>query len=304
MLSAVKAVSRRILPPGARRVLRDAVQLAQYATPNPASMTGVSLSAQAEGWYNQLKEHGVVKIEGYAPFVAVAEHLEKKYFQTIEADPERYKSKDKVFPWSQSEGFIQSTNKELYAIGGTEISCNISFRDPNCKDLLFNEDIAAILHKYYRRQPYYRNQPHIQKISYAGKNLIENGQFHVDHLHQLSIMLLVSDVTDKDTHMEFCLKSHRRQLLLEGVELPLDYCKEQAAKYDLAKCTGPRGTVFLFDTSGYHRANYQANSTRKILHLNYTTGHHMFPFGDRQSDLPYLKSSSPVLQKMFGFLEP
>ena len=301
-LDRMKSLVKEIAPPRFRQFIKDAKQLAIFATPRAILPAEARLNARSTEWLKQLKDSGIVKIE-IDEFSKVAGYLERKYFELIENQASVLKSKTAVYPWGENEGFVLDENKDTYKSGGTDIRCSISLADAGCRDLFLSRDLATTLYHYYGRQPYFRNQPLIQKIALREGDAISNGQFHVDHLRQVSVMLLVNDITENDTHMEYCVGSNQRNLLMEGIEMDGERCKTLYPKYPVFKCTGKKGTAFLFDTSGIHRANYQRNSTRKILHLNFTTGHNIFPFVDRKNQIAGLDGQPPFIRNMFRFLQ-
>lgn len=294
---------KNAMPPRVRQLIKDVGQMTVYGLPNPLQ-SRPPLTARAISWYESLRDTGIVEIHDDA-FTGVADYLQREYFQPIEADPGRFLGhKEPIYPWGDQR-FVWDTNEARFVAGGTEISCSTSFNDPGCLPLYLHDDLIRMLVNYYGRQPYYRNQPLIQKVALRpGQVALGNGNFHVDHLYQISFMLLVSNVTDSDTHMEYCVGSNRRNMLREGIEIPGSLCAAAAGNYPLLKCTGEKGTLFVFDTSGFHRANYLSNSTRKMLHLNVTTGHNLGRFIDRRSAMPQIGTAPPYVGRMFSFLRP
>lgn len=299
----MNTILKNVVPVRVRQLIKDVSQMTTYGLPNPL-VESLPLSPRAEGWYASLRDTGIVKIEDET-FTKIASYLETEYFQPIEKEPARFLGhSEPVFELGDSQRFVWDTNQARFASGGTEISASISFADPVCKDLYLNDDLVRVLFKYYGRQPYHRNQPLLQKVALRpGQVALGNGNFHVDHLYQISFMLLVSDVGDTDTHMEYCVGSNRRNMLAEGIEIPGDKCKTRAVGYPIFKCTGKRGTLFVFDTSGFHRANYLSNSTRKMFHMNITTGHNLGAFIDRKSSVAALASAPDYARRMFRFLK-
>jgi hypothetical protein len=299
----MNALLKNAVPVRVRQLIKDVGQMTTYGLPNPLTATP-PLSAKAQGWFESLRDTGIVKIEDPA-FLKVADYLETEYFEPIEKEPAGFLGhSEPVFALGDRQRFVWDTNQERFASGGTEISCSISFADPVCQELYFHDDLIRVLLKYYGRQPYHRNQPLVQKVSVRpGQVTLGNGNFHVDHLYQISYMLLVSDVGDTDTHMEYCVGSNRRNMLAQGIEIPRDQCEARAVGYPIFKCTGKKGTLFVFDTSGFHRAHYLSNSTRKMLHLNITTGHNLGAFIDTKAAVTGLASRPDYVQKMFRFLK-
>jgi hypothetical protein len=299
----MKAVLKTVVPVGVRRLARDVAQMSVYGWPNPLQPK-LDMSARAQGWLQALKQDGIVKIENEPDFLKVANYLDDTYFGPMEREPEKYLGrKEPHFPFGDERRFVWDTNEQRFVVGGTEISCSVSFLDEGCAPIYLNEDLIKVLTAYYGRQPYYRNQPLLQKVALRpGQKALGNGHFHVDHLFQISFMLLVTDVTEKDTHMEYCVGANRRNMLKEGIEIPYQQCEIMAKDYPIVRCTGKKGTLFVFDTSGFHRANYLADSTRKMLHLNITTGHNLGKFIDRRSAFSALDQAPTHVQRMFRFL--
>ena len=285
------------------RFMRDVTQFTIYGVQNPLSVS-FPLSHKSQSWLEALRKNGIIKIENELDFMKVADHIQENYFSQIEENPQKFLgSAEPVFPFGDDKRFICNMNKKDYESSGTEISCAISFLDSECDPVFLNDELIKIFYMYYRRQPYYRNQPLLQKVALKPDQVpLENGCFHVDHLHQISLMLLVSDVTENDTHMEYCLGSNRRNILVEGIELSVPECDAKARDYAILKCTGKKGTLFVFDTSGFHRANYTSNSTRKILHLNITTGHNLGQFMDKKAYIAKLSNRPSYARRMFDYL--
>jgi dihydroxyacid dehydratase/phosphogluconate dehydratase len=99
------------------------------------------------------------------------------------------------------------------------------------------------------------------------------GKWHIDGgLNQITFMLLVNDIDEKDTHMQFALKStHENHKELDRWNIK---DSDIESKYEITHCIGKAGTLYVFQGGlGYHRAVYKPNSTRSIFHANFTTGH-------------------------------
>ncbi len=241
------------------------VEVLRYTFPN-LLRPAVPLSEKGRQWLAVLRRDGIVRVEEKA-FQEVAEYLDQAYFAPLER-PDGFSKVKLLHP----DLFVLDANKQDYRRYGTEIGAKISFKDPTLTPLFFDPYLTGVIYNYYRRQPYYRNQPFLQKISYDGKATPNtNSNWHTDYLHQLSVMLLVSDVTKQDTHMEYASGSHRR--IWPVGNRPEGIVAEH--RWPLFDAVGPKGTLFLFDAGGIHRAKYIGGSSRKILHLNITTGHHI-----------------------------
>lgn len=249
----------------------------------------VPLSARGKERLAALRRDGILRIQE-PQFEEAARYVDTAYFAPLER-PDGLSSIRLPHP----DLFVTDANKSEYRAYGTEIGANISFKDPHLAGLFFDPELTGVVYNYYRRQPYYRNQPFLQKISYDGKTIPNtNANWHVDYIHQLSVMLLVSDVTTKDTHMEYALGSNWK--IWNVGNYPEEIVDRHG--YKVFDAVGPQGTLFLFDAGGIHRARYVGGSSRKILHLNITTGHHIAGGRDGLRSWPDLSGRPSYSRRM------
>lgn len=274
--------------------LWEGLHFARYATPNVLTPQ-VSSSSKAREWLEQMRSSGIVKIEE-EKFSEVAGYLNSKYFSKLEGGCLNLEGRD----LGSSDLFAVDVNDPRYEKWGVEIKCVISFKDPVLSQLVLHSDLTNMLYNYFKRQPYYRNQPVLQKVSYReGQDPQGDDSFHVDNLHQISVMLLISDQTERDTHMEYALGSNRRPVLRQGIYISHAEARERARDFPIFKCIGKKGTLFVFDTSGIHRRYLLPGNPRKMLHLNVTTGHHMAACRENLKNWRELAISSAYVQRMF-----
>jgi hypothetical protein len=283
---------------------KDTLTMVRYGTPlyNTGS---IALDAQSTQLLGQLKANGIIKIQNEMT-TSIAKHIQSFYFDKFNAKD------DHDYCQSNWQGkpqlFTANCILDRYKGMGTTHQSYISFQDPGIRDLVLNQQILGIIAKYLKRQPYYRNQPKIQEVKYKKGPTMGNGQFHVDHLHQISIMLLVSPVTLRDTHMQYYLKSNRRNILKEGILQEINqsaHYTSQLNPKDIFHCVGEQGSLFVFDASGYHRANYQEANPRRMLHFNITTGHNIEKFIDKYEQVAVelkLDQHPQWVKKYFSYL--
>jgi hypothetical protein len=228
----------------------------KYYGPHHA-LPDVEMSSRASSLLEEFRRSGIIRIENR--FADIAEYLDKAYFHQLETG-------------GSNPFVIEAKGAKYTKTLWSEINATISFKDPKLAPLFFDRDLNGVLRNYYGRQPYLRNQPLLQRIDATDQTgpTMANGQYHVDHLHQVSIMFLVSPVTENSLHMRYAMGSNQR-LRLEG------YYDEHEVeeRFQIMKLTGPPGTLYRFDTAGVHRAMYIPGTSRKILHLNFTTGHNL-----------------------------
>jgi hypothetical protein len=140
-----------------------------------------------------------------------------------------------------------------------------------------------------------------------GQPVSPGNEWHSDRYRQVSAMLLISDVTEADTHMEYVVGSHKRSFLFmrEGIQMSNEESRRRGeAAEEIFYLTGPRGTLFLYDSTGVHRRNLIPGSNRKALIWTVTTGHHLHTFTETTDDWPELQADPPVVQRMFDKVRP
>ena len=241
----------------------------------------LKLSDRAEQWMKEIKENGIVKIEN--EFEGLAEYLDKEYFSNPNC---KYILEDQTVPRTQAMGIT--------------LAMHISFRDSVLAKLFFHEEILGMLSKHYKCQAYYRNLPSIIENKYDATKHTQDMQalFHLDKgLDQISIMFLVKDLSENDTHMQYSMGSNKeKHKTVDRFKFDQDLIEK---KYPIMKCIGKAGTVFIFRAGmGFHRGFQVSGSTRKILHLNVTSGHDLFHQEyDKISDFNHLENKKFFVKK-------
>jgi hypothetical protein len=273
---------------------------AKYAVPNLVRPT-VPISDRAQGWLKELRENGIVKIESDG-LRASADRL-AGYLAMLENSPSGSLDGKQL---GDSRLFVADANTAHHKSFGVDVACWVSFKDEQLKPLLRDPDICGMIYNYYHRQPYWRNQPRLQHISLPpGQQVLTGNEFHVDAFRQISAMILIEDVTESDTHMEFLLKSHRRSVLQTGIEMTVEECERCVAgkTYPMFNLTGKKGTLYVYDTTGIHSRNLTPGSSRKCLIWTVTTGHHLAGFSETTADWPELRRDPEVVQRMFDKMD-
>jgi len=285
-----------ILPEGAKRTIQKKIfyneklqdlTWALYYTPNPIRPS-VPISTTAEKNLRELRERGVTIMPG---FEAVADHIQKVYF-----DPLERRGRNDV-------DFIDTGARE--DISGTT-NIRASYKDPGLAPMLFNPDVCGVLYNYYKRQPYYREQPWAVYNGRKDDMPLEEfyktevaAKYHTDFYRQITMMLIVNDLTIKDTHLQFAVGSHR------GERHPWNrfaYKEEDVEKrYKIFDCVGPKGSLIIMDAgAGLHRGFHVKGTVRKTLQAVVTTGHY---FTEREgkmdvSDWPERHAFKDFARKM------
>lgn len=236
-----------------------------YYTPDK-HRPSVPISADAEKHLSELREKGITAIPGFG---AVADHLESAYFSVMEGDKPRVPRPFEVITLGSRAEASNTINYRLF------------FNDPGLAPLVFNPDVCGILYNYYQRQPFYRQQPWAIKNAMAADTSQDefsraevSAKFHIDCYRQITLMLLVNELSVNDTHLQFAVGSHK------STHHPWDRYKHNdpdiARNYPIFDAVGPKGTLIIMDAGcGIHRGLHKRGSVRKTLQLVVTTGHYL-----------------------------
>ncbi len=211
--------------------------------------------------YNEIVDNGIVKLN--KNFNIFAEYINKNYVDNLLTG--NNKTPHKVLDH-------RSSSKNNL------INHSISIDDEVIRGFIQNNEIKETLSLLFNKKIYLRNEPLIQVLNTSEK--LTNGNFHTDRYMQYSLMLLLEDVSESQTHMEYCKKSHKRDKFDFIIHKNFKECENFIKKnnFEIVKVIGKKGDAFLFDTTGTHRANYIFQSKRSIFHLNFTNGHNLYPF--------------------------
>ena len=99
-----------------------------------------------------------------------------------------------------------------------------------------------------------------------------NVGWHYDTPNLVQLVILLNDVSDTDSHMQYARGEHRR-LRVNLTKWDYYYSDEYAERhFDVVKCVGPIGTAYLFDTNAPHRFYMVKDSMRAMIKVGYTPG--------------------------------
>ena len=211
--------------------------------------------------YNTILKNGIIKLENN--FEKFASYINQNYIEHILKKDLKISSK--VLD-------IRNSNKNNL------VNHLVGIDDKIVRGFIENEELISVLSLLFNGKIYLRNDPLIQVLNTSEK--MTNGNFHTDRYMQFSLMLLLEDVSEKQTHMEYCVNSQRRDPLDFIIHKNFKECEEHIKKnkFEIFKVIGKKGDAFLFNSTGIHRARYILNTKRSIFHLNFTNGHNLIPF--------------------------
>lgn len=220
----------------------------------------VEISDSYQNYLKEFREKGIVVIPG--AFSEIADVLDRDFCRDLDGD--------------LTNDFRERVRRgERDDILGIRMF-RLSFRTPLLFPFLFNPEMLGFLYNYYQRQPYYRNQPELvvtnSRLKGQTKQKEIAAKFHIDYYHQISVMLLINSLGLEDTCLEYAAGSH---LSKENPWNRFSYSDDEVVKrYPIVKGIGPKGSLVIFDAgSGYHRVRPVENSERKLVQVNFTTGH-------------------------------
>lgn len=211
--------------------------------------------------YNEILKNGIVKLD--KNFSQFSNYLNENYVEKLISGNNQIKF-----------NFIdQRDNTKNHLLNHI-----IGIDDEKVRNFIENNELKEILSLIFNEKIYLRNDPLIQILQTSEK--FSNGNFHTDRYMQFSLMLLLEDVNEDQTHMEYLEKSHIRKSFDFIIHKNFEECKKyhQKNNFKVFRVIGNKGDAFLFNTTGIHRANYIFNTKRSIFHLNFTNGHNLYPF--------------------------
>ncbi len=107
-------------------------------------------------------------------------------------------------------------------------------------------------------------------------------QWHHDSWgRKINVMILFTDVTEKDQYMSYMKRSHKIYHSLERTSVNDRFTEKEVmdiSKSPAFNCLGKAGTVFIFDANGFHRGNRSLGAVRDSLINQYTAGRYIWGF--------------------------
>ena len=148
-------------------------------------------------------------------------------------------------------------------------------RHPAWAQLMLDELVLAAFEEYYGR-PIYLATTKLQRLEPTAPYEENAFRWHHDTKgKQLKAMWLLTDVLPDGQRMSYVTGSHRAWRPTFSYE---DSRFTDAAARQLGavvECTGPAGSVVLFDTNGIHKGNRNGGPERDVLVGVYTAGRHL-----------------------------
>jgi hypothetical protein len=134
---------------------------------------------------------------------------------------------------------------------------DIGFVLPEVIQFFADAELCGLFCNYYGRQAYYREHPFLLGNSAAESAVELASHVHVDGYRQISLQLLLNDITEEDTHLVYFGGSHKDvKYDCERVPQTVEKVAGQAGVAPILGI-GKAGTLVAFDSgSGYHQGVY------------------------------------------------
>ena len=213
---------------------------------------------------SELSERGVIKIN--ENFFDFANYISNEYTKKILSN-----KKTQISIFNKKEYMDQMNANSIY--------CYLPLGDKKITNFVLNKEITGILNFFFGKRCYLRDDPVLAR-THTPSEQVGKGKFHVDRFMQLSVMLLLEDLNEDSTHMEYLVGSHKYITSSLILQKNSEECAKimRKKKFNVYKLTGKKGDAFLFNSIGIHSAIFVEGTTKTILHLNYTNGHNLFPY--------------------------
>ena len=268
-------------------------RILKFNTPSFTKFS-VAMSPNAQGYLEQLKDVGFFITE--PKFIDLADYIDSEYFKKMDNDADLKNLLERRKMKNLSGGSIYES--------GQKQSWYASFQDPRFEELLFDKDLCSTFYNYFHRQPYYRDSVQLTRDVF-GEDVSTRiaSKFHLDYgLHQLSLVLLIHDITEKETHTLYALRSNRKYRFKETDSRWTYEDSDIEAKFETKKLLGKKGSVLVFDAgNGFHKISEMPNSSRKMFFLNITAGSNIIPNNlDSKQSWIGLQNQPDYIKAMFN----
>jgi hypothetical protein len=311
-MTSLRQLYRNYFPTFIRRPVQkivikslELIEFVTFCTPNILKPS-VQLSTTGKQIYENFKKDGVVAVYK-DEFAEVADYLVKTYLPKIlelsKDDPIMAFDNETKNTLSSDKGtnghdlVFRNLLTPLAVSGGLRVDASFRLSDEHIEKLVLDQDILGVFYNYLRRQPYFRNDGQVIESCFNGNYIDGNRFFHVDRIHQLSVMLLIADLEESDTHLEYAIGSNNRSILKEGTSPSIEFCEKRAKDHEIFFGCGKKGTAILFDSSGFHRVRLKKGTTRKVFFLNFTSGHHLYKLTHNRDEFESLEKHPKFIQK-------
>lgn len=203
---------------------------------------------------------------------------------------------------------IAAVSLERGAATGNPAWVYVSLTDPILFRLVLHPGLLGVIQRYYESQPYLRRMPYVKRTHIEAHHVADiSSVYHIDQgKHFVSIMMLLSDLTESDSHMRFLKGTHRieqadfRFKPNDPRNKELDVTLE--SKHPIFNLIGKKGTMFIYDNgNGIHKGNMVTGTTRDVMQATYSRGDHTTKPADHELLADVLKawanSNAPIVRE-------
>ena len=240
--------SLHLLREAAYRAPNPVVKIRQYISPSSKEMRQVIKEFQREG---------IVVLENYLSNERL-EEIKRDFDNFVKAAEAAPPGPMKLTPWGRLHGQV------LYPEQGHDVASLTTFSNdpfkhcPGFLELALDEFILGVIAGYMGKR-FMLQQGTASRYYPYEKTDFGSWQWHHDSWgRKINVMILFTDVTEKDQYMSYMKRSHKIYHSLERTSVNDRFTEKEVM--DISKslafnCLGKAGTVFIFDANGFHRGN-------------------------------------------------
>lgn len=224
-------------------------------------------SKNVDAWCTDLEKSGIIKIPGL---------VEPSVLSQLRADFQKFihSLQQKIL---RKQGIHQHYDQEDYwGIKDRAFITNNAFKYSTALvQLCCNQILLELIKQYFAREGLIQRGVAMRYLPSETTDHNMFGWHHDMEDQRLKLMILLTDVGEKDQYMSYVLGSHK---LFHPYEMffnntcSLEYCREHLGELEIFNTIGQAGDIFIFDSNGAHRGNRKPGAqTRDAFFIEYTT---------------------------------
>jgi hypothetical protein len=249
--------------------------------PNPLRAWSLARSTPADmaPLVAELRREGIVFLPGYLSGERLAA-CQRDFEELVERIRTGPPTPRQPMPWRY---FPATYTEHEHHVPGVEMtySCDPFRSSKALLDVVLDEHLLGIVARYFNRK-FKMGEAGIHRIYPMPPRDFSSFQWHHDGLGpHVKVMALLTDVGPNDQYMSYLKGTHRMRHgyhIHDGKSrISLDDIATRFARYEKVDCTGPAGTVIVFDDNGIHRGNRNQGAVRDNLVGCYCPGSTSWP---------------------------
>jgi hypothetical protein len=276
LLGPVRRVRSRVATPAARsHVIGEYL----YRLPNPwlKLRWDATTPRPLRPFIHALRRDGIVSLPGFIQGDRLR-RMQESFDRTIGVIASMPPSDEQPAPppWQHVMYREQAFDPEIQTT-----FTNDPFKfDRGFLELALDDSIVGIVARYLGRR-FILQQAIASRYHPTDKRDFGSWQWHHDAWgRKINVMVLFTDVTLQDQYMSYLAGSHGLIHSYERtvVNSRFTEAEVQGMGFERVDCVGSAGTVFIFDSNGFHRGNRSSGAYRDTLISCYNAGRYAWKF--------------------------